>query len=462
MKKIKGKKNLLLYGCSGMGVNLLTLIVGSYLCNALRIEELENVLGTHTYLGYSLVFAGLWMVLKTLAKALDGFIDLPFAFFTDRIKSKFGRRKTGLLLGYIPMVIFFICFLFPLTKSESLVNTIWFGVILCLFYSFYTLTMLTYYATFSEVCETEQDTVFLSNVKSVCDVVYFILGFVVFPIFMNMGINVRFVALIFLPLSLTMLIPIFMLKENVKDENSDDESFVDDHTSSHVTIKEAFKCSFANKEFIYWMFTEAVLAIGLQLFLGSTSVLFEVAGLNQTLIMAFAFAPVPLTIIIYNKLVKEKGLGFSFRYILLMFAGGMVLLAFVIFFKEHLTTGLLYAIAIVAALMVSQSIGSFFSINYTVPTYLAQKEHEKSGKDVATMYFAIQGIFEGVASGIATGVILEALRNYNHAEFIPIVIIVACLGAFTMSFFLTKNINQMGKKNKNEESVDTIEVEAIE
>ena len=32
-------------------------------------------------------------------------------------------------------------------------------------------------------------------------------------------------------------------------------------------------------------------------------------------------APVPLTIIIYNKLVKEKGLGFSFRYILLMFAG---------------------------------------------------------------------------------------------------------------------------------------------
>ena len=35
MKKITSRKKLALYGCSGMGVNMMNLIVGSYLCSAL-------------------------------------------------------------------------------------------------------------------------------------------------------------------------------------------------------------------------------------------------------------------------------------------------------------------------------------------------------------------------------------------------------------------------------------------
>ena len=60
--------------------------------------------------------------------------------------------------------------------------------------------MLTYYATFREVCQNERDTVFLSNTKSICDVVYFSLGFALIPLFINLDINIRWIALIFLPL----------------------------------------------------------------------------------------------------------------------------------------------------------------------------------------------------------------------------------------------------------------------
>ena len=35
MEKITSRKKLLLYGCSGLGVNMLNIIVGSYLCSAL-------------------------------------------------------------------------------------------------------------------------------------------------------------------------------------------------------------------------------------------------------------------------------------------------------------------------------------------------------------------------------------------------------------------------------------------
>ena len=79
-------------------------------------------------------------------------------------------------------MISYILFLFPITNEKSVANTIWFAFLLGVFYCFYTLTMLTYYATFSEVADSQQDRVFLANTKSVCDVIYFSLGFALIPV----------------------------------------------------------------------------------------------------------------------------------------------------------------------------------------------------------------------------------------------------------------------------------------
>ena len=214
MKKIKSRKKLALYGCSGLGVNMLNIIVGSYLCSALLTGGFEKHIESWTYLNKTLVVAGLWAVLRFIAKAFDGLIDLPLAAFAYKINNKFGRRKTAILIGLIPTVISYCLFLIPLDPHESLLNTIWFGALLIIFYACYTLTMLTYYATFSEICQNESDALFLSNSKSICDVVYFSLSFALVPVFVTSGVNIRIVALIFLPLVLTMLIPFFMLKEN--------------------------------------------------------------------------------------------------------------------------------------------------------------------------------------------------------------------------------------------------------
>lgn len=450
MKKIKGKKALFLYGCSGLGVNMLTLLMGTYLCSALIVGGFDDKdIGSWTFANHDLVVAALWAVLVFVAKALDGIIDLPFALLLDRIKSKFGRRKLGLLIGWVPMVISFVLFNFPLTPNESVLNTVYLGVMLCLFYSFYTLTMLTYYATFSEVCETERDTVFLSNVKSVCDVIYFILGFALVPLFVNMGANVKIVALCFLPLSLTMAIPMFMLKEK---NNKDEELSVSDQP----TIKESFKYSFMNKNFIYWMLTLSVVTIGLQLFTGGVNELFSSLQLNQTIIMAASFAPVPLTIILYNKVVNKKGLGFGYRYVLSLFGTGMLVLLslYILRINQDKVFGnmelskinlVLTILAIIGGLIISFAIGAFFSVTYIVPTNLAKREFERTGKTVNAMYFAIQGIFEGVASGIGTGLILVALKDNEVIYLLPVIILICTVIAFIMSLFFPKAISEIGK-----------------
>ncbi len=438
MKKITSRKKLILYGMSGLGVNMLNTIVGSYLCSALLVGGFEEHIEQWTYLNRDLVVAGMWAVFVFLAKALDGIIDLPFATFADSLKTKLGRRKTAILIGFIPMVIAYVLFLVPLKSEASVLNTVWFGVLLCIFYAFYTLTMLTFYATFSEVCRDEADTMFLSNTKSICDVVYFSLGFALIPLFVSMGINVRIVALIFLPLSLTMMIPFFLLKEDEGAEELEKRT---------LTLPVALSTSFKNKSFIIWMSTSCIMTVGLQLFLGGINELFSSTGLNMTFVMASAFAPIPLTLMLYNKITKRYGLGIGYRYVLSVFSLGMGIMFLCTQLASVVSEGVLTAIAIPGAVVVSFAIGAFFSISYTVPSTLARIEYETSGKSVSSMYFAVQGLFEGIAAGVATGIILVTLKANDVIQLLPIIVIITCIAAFAMSFTFPESIRKLGKES---------------
>lgn len=428
-----------------MGVNMLNLIVGSYLCSALLTGGFDKHIESWTYLNRDLVVAGLWAILVFVTKAIDGIIDIPLASFTDNLRTRWGRRRPAILMGFIPMIIAYVLFLFPITNGESIANTIWFGVLLGVFYCFYTLTMLTYYATFSEVCETEQDTVFLSNAKSVCDVVYFILGFALVPVFVSMGVNIRYVAIMFLPLSLLMLIPMFMLKEKSTKVCADCAKGEKAEKSDALSLGKAIKYSVKNRTFIYWMFTAAVMNFGLQLFLGGINELFSSTGLNMTVVMASSFVPVPFTLILYNKIVKKFGLGFAYKYILSIFSVGMIVMFICTQTYQYLTEFQLTLIAILGGIFVSFAIGAFFSVTYTVPTHLAAREKEEKGVSVAPMYFAVQGLFEGVSAGLATGIVLVFLKDKQIIYILPLIVMAACMAAFCMSFVFPKTISKMGK-----------------
>ena len=443
MKKISSKKQLILYGCSGLGVNMLNMIVGSYLCSALLVGGFDKHVEHWTYLNKDLVVYWLWAILIVVAKIVDGVIDLPLAHFADHLKTRFGKRKSGLAIGFIPMVISYVLFLIPIDHSTSYLNTVWFAALLLIFYAFYTLTMLTYYATFAEVTEKPSDIVLLSNTKSICDVVYFCLSFALVPLFVSMGINIRIVALIFLPLSLTMLIPMFLLKErNLKDEPQS-------VSAPKTNLLSSLRYSFRDRSYLVWLCVLCVMNLGLQLFLSGINEFFSTVGLNMTFIMASCFIPVPFTIMLYNKIIGQKGLGYAFRYILLVFSISMILLGFCKWIPEKL----LFPYALMCGLIASFSIGAFFSVTYTVPSQCAAMRNDDS-ETASSMYFAIQGLFEGASAGLASGVILVFLKEYQEGKlvfFLTLFVAFFCLAAFALTYLLPKRIITIGMNSTAEE-----------
>lgn len=448
MKVISSKKKLILYGCAGLGPNMLNMIMGSYLCSAVLTGGFESNVEHWTFLNKDVVVAALWGALILITKIIDGVIDIPLSSVTDNLKTRFGRRRPAIAIGFVPMLLAYVLF-YPInTATEGLANTLWFAGMLAVFYGAYTLTMLTYYATYAEIVDNDKDRVFLSNVKSICDVVYFSLSFALVPIFVNLGINIKWVALLFLPLSLTMLIPFFLIKEpSTRDCDVDKVAVAEEENKNivkGVSFWVALKTSLANKHFIYWLFVISVMNIGLQLFLSGINEFFSTTGLNMTIVMASTFAPIPFTMQVYNKFVKMRGVKFGLQYVLVVFSVAMLGMFGLLFAPK----ALLLPGAIVCGVIASFSVGAFFSVSYTIPAQIAADENQRTGICVSSMYFAVQGLFEGIAAGLASGVVLVFLKQYDLVMFMTILIAVFCMAAFVMAFKLPASIAMLGKDKK--------------
>jgi len=457
MRKLNRKWQMLLYACSGFGVNLLNLMMGTYLCSALLVGGFQGkAILMQTYTGSDLVVAGVWATFVLIAKIIDGVIDIPMASFTDRLQTRFGRRRPAIIIGLVPMIIAYLLFLvIPNPQGATLLNTIYFGLVLCVFYSFYTLTMVTYYATFTEIVETDMERAFLSNVKSVCDVVYFILGYVVVRAMLN-GLNVRLVALLVLPLVLTMLIPLFMIKEP-----STKGTRILANGTRTVNLFKSVAYTFKNRSFILWMIVILFMNFGVNLFLGGINEYFSYTGLNMIFIMGCSFAPVPFTLILYNRIIKKKGFGFAFRYVLLTYAVGMICMFFVGLIpreQELLRT----IMSIVSGLICSFAVGALFAVAYSIPSQLAADEEQETGVSHSAMFFAIQGVFSGIATGIAQGPVLVALKDASKnvpegaigaMTYMTLICGIAMIVSFAFTFFLPKKITHIGLNDKKEPEV---------
>jgi len=106
-------------------------------------------------------------------------------------------------------------------------------------------------------------------------------------------------------------------------------------------------------------------------------------------------------------------------------------------------------LAILTGLISSFGIGALFSVAYSVPAELAAEDEKRTGVSNAAMYFAVQGLFSGVASGIGSYVILTALKKTWTVEWLTLICAIAVMVAFALTFLLPKSIKLLGKESES-------------
>ena len=423
MASLDKKWKEFLYAASGFGPNLLMVLLGAYFTDAVNPAGLTANIDTWSLSGYCLIMPSIFGVLWMVGKIFDGLVDIPLASFTDNLRTKWGRRRPAIVIAFIPMVASYVLAWTPLVwRENSLVNTVWMCAMLLVFFTSYTLSLITFYGSLSSVCKDEKQRTRVGSFKSFFDTIGYCLVYALIPVFIGNGVNIKKLVMLATPIMLTMLIPLFIIKEGEKYGEGKDYL-----PEARVKLSDSLKATVKNKLFLRWLLPNACAYFGLQMFLSAQNTLISgVMNLSATygaIMNTCAFAPVPLMLFLYYKLINKKGIRFSYQVCLITFA--IAILNFCIgseyFFPHNETIRIIIGCA--GGTLGSFAIGAFFATPYMIPSQIAAMEFKVTGKDHTAMYFAVQSLATSAVAAVSTGLVYEYIKNVQVQKVIDGVVI---------------------------------------
>ncbi len=413
----------ILFAASGFGPNLLMVIMGAYFTDAINPASLDLASNAdkvvQTITGSCLIIPALFSILWFVSKVFDGLIDVPFASLTDNLKSPFGKRRTPIAICFIPMVLSFVLCWIPISETNMLANTIWIFAWSLVFFSTYTMSLISFYGSLSSVCYDSKQQVRVSSLKSFFDTISYVIAYALVPLILSVtGLHIDKLVFILVPLMLTMLIPLFMIKEGTKWEKKAKEmgyDIVPAIEEKPVKLFESIKLTFTNKPFIRWCVVNCCAFFALQMFLVSMNALIlggmGLGSLEMAILNTCAFAPVPVMLYLFRKLSDKKGLRFAFQTCLLSFA--VSILSFVI--GNSYISGdnylLKMIVGIVGSIIGSWAIGSFFMLPYLIPAKISTVEEKILKKNHSAMFFAVQALTTSFVGAVASSLVYENIKT---------------------------------------------------
>ncbi|MBE7066745.1 MAG: MFS transporter [Ruminococcaceae bacterium] len=448
-----------LYAGSTFGPNILMVLLTAYFTDSMNPAGLTADIENWSLSGYALVTPALFGVLWMVGKVFDGLVDIPLASFTDNLRTRWGRRRPAYIIAFIPMAISYLLAWTPLQwKENSVVNTIWVTVMLLIFFAAYTLTVMTFYGSLSSICKDEDQRIRVGNFKSFFETIGYCIVYALIPVFIGKGINIRTLVICASPLLITVLIPLFIIKEG--DKYGEGREYLKE---ARVSLGTSLKMTLKNKLFLYWLIPNSCAFFGLNMFLSAQNTLISgVMNLDASIAAIMntcAFAPVPIMLFIYYKLIKKKGIRFSYQVCMICFA--VAILNFCVgseyLFPHSPTTRII--IGCVGSVIGSFAIGAFFSTPYMIPSQIAAMEYKITGKDHAGMYYAMQTLTTSIVSAVSMGLVYEYIKNICTPKVIdgvkvvdetwkvgvslvPAIVSIVCIIGFFACFKMPRNYTE--------------------
>lgn len=438
VKSLDKKWKEFLFGFSGFGPNFLMVLMGAFFTDAVNPVAISNSEPFQAIVsGVCFISPAVFPILYAIAKALDGIIDIPFAHVTDTLSTKWGRRRPTIFACLIPMIVSFAMCWWPVGgENHPIINTVWILFWALVFFATYTLAMISYYGSLSTTCSDEPQRLRVSGYKSFFDTISYCLVYALVPLILS-GAQIHIDKFVFmcLPLMLTLLIPLFLIKEGEKYGYPENDGLQEEK----ISIGESMKLTFKNKIFMRWEAVNCCTYFGLQMFLVGMNALIiggmGMSGGEMAILNTCAFAPVPVMLYLFNKLKAKKGIRFTYQTCLISFA--VSIMSF--FFGSNFFMGLVggtklvqIIIGCIGGLFGSWAIGAFFMMPYHVTAQVSAVEEKLTKKNHSAMYFAANCVFTSVVGAISGSIVYENIKmlffsttgggimwaeSYNHAAF---------------------------------------------
>lgn len=329
---------------------------------------------------------------------LDGLLDPMVANWSDRRRSKFGKRRSLMAVAAVPVALFSVLIFAPVLNENSWWNAVWLAACLLVFYFFFTLYTVPYTALMSELGHDPRDRMRISTFLSVAWAVGFLIGSNL--LFFQSLLEIQGLSSVsafqmtvvgFAGLSLlAMLVPVFWLDEHQFAARS----------ATTFNLKKSLRTVFRNRDFLFFMCSDLCFWLAFTFIqLGLVFYITLLMGFDKTRAAVFLTIAAVGSFLLYgpvNWLVSRFG---KKRVVLAAFwlfsvcFLGVSLLGSLPFSNETMFWGL----AIGAAFPLS----AFGIIPNAIVSDLIHAEEKRSGESLAAMFYATRAFMMKVGVSLA-------------------------------------------------------------
>jgi GPH family glycoside/pentoside/hexuronide:cation symporter len=317
------------YSVPQIGINLMGVMTAQWLTFFYRPAEDDT--------RPALVGAATFALLMLLGRFVDGIADPAVGFWSDRTRTRWGRRMPFIIIGTPALALSFLALWFPPDETITVANEIYLGAGLAFYWIAFTVVVGPYYALLPEIAVSNRERVRLSAVMAVFVAIGSVAAVLIGPLqsaypdgLVLMGVELKSGIQIFaVGASLVVLLSFMLMPIGIRESGGE-------RKISELGLVASIKSAFENPAFVAYLGLAVFVPLGLQVFGGGLpylcTVVLEAApgepgliqdgqgeawtGTYQGVLFGVAILSLPLVSYLGDRVSKKKlmvwaGLGFA-------------------------------------------------------------------------------------------------------------------------------------------------------
>ncbi len=406
----------IMYGAGSGGFSLVILAIGTWTAYYYAPPSGQGLI---TYAPMALLGTAMM-----IGRIVDAITDPLIAQWSDRTRTRWGRRIPFILFGSLPLVLFFILVWSPPVPGSSVVNFTYLVLMLGLFFLFYTIVIVPYSALLPELTSSSKERISLATWQGFFRILGLIIGFLASSFLIErMGFKAM-ATILGMVVLVCLYCPVLVVKErNVHLRKSE------------FAFRRSIIQTFKNRPFRYYIggFIFFWFAFTL-LTMGIPYIVTELMGLGKGdvgLIVAPLLVVVILSFPLIQKIASEKGKKFTVILSLVLLCAAFFLIPSIGHWPFEISRALQGQILLGLA---GIPVAAIFVLPNAMIADLVDYDEKVTGSRREAMYFGMQGLmlkFAIALSALSFGFLLRTF-GYSSAEPLGILLLGPVAGVFAL------------------------------
>jgi len=344
-----------------------------------------------------LVTAGALLTAMVLGRLVDAVADPLVGFWSDRVRTRWGRRKPFILFGAPLLAVMFVVIWVPPVATVSLLNAVYLAVTASLFFFAFTVVVCPYLAMLPEITDDPSERVSLTVWQGGFNVIGAVVGMALAGYLID-HYGYLTMALSFAPAVLLCAWAPLLVPTPVAGEEPSDFPLSQAITS---TLRNPYFLPYVVSQVLFWLSLRIVLAAGPKII----EVRAQVAETRQGIAMATALLVAAMFFPAMRGMAGRWGKKRLLMTAMMYFGLVMLPLAFLGRLPVPLSA---FGQAVLIMALAGPAVAALFSLPNAMVADIVDRDEERTGQRREAIYFGVQGLLvkAGMGLGIGTAAIL--------------------------------------------------------